>query len=398
MIRLVRRSCLVAVAAIVAACGGGGGGDGGTGTLGVSLTDAPACGYDNVWIRVTKVRAHRSSNAAESASGWSEIVLDAPRDIDLLALQNGELEDLGQTTLPAGHYTQLRLVLADDGNEVVLSDTGATVPLKTPSGQQSGLKLVHGFDIEDATTTRLVLDFDACRSIVKAGASGQYLLKPVISVIATQTGEDSNVASVSGSAGQIGPVDARADATVSLQRFDTQSGEVSVVRSTSALADGGWTLSPVPVADGARYHLVIASPGYSTVVYTDVPLQSGVPTTVPAVTLQSSTMHALNGTVTVSPMQSAAMRALQRVVDETGEADDVVVEIAHANSDADSGAYEMTVPAAAARVAAYVASSPSFSDGANAGVYDVSARVEEVTKVETGVDASAADQHVDFAF
>src|SRR5690606_27332537 len=166
MIRSVRRFSLIAVAAVLAGCGGGGGGSGGTGTLGVALTDAPACGYDSVWIRVTKVRAHRSDEADEGSAGWSEIVLDTPRDIDLLALQNGELEDLGQPTLPAGHYTQLRLVLAADGNEVVLSDTKETKSLRTPSGQQSGLKLVHGFDIEDATTTRLVLDFDACCSIV----------------------------------------------------------------------------------------------------------------------------------------------------------------------------------------------------------------------------------------
>ena len=69
MIRSVRRFSLVAIAAVVAACGGGGGESGGTGTLGVSLTDAPACGYDNVWIRVTKVRAHRSDNADEGSSG-----------------------------------------------------------------------------------------------------------------------------------------------------------------------------------------------------------------------------------------------------------------------------------------------------------------------------------------
>lgn len=396
MFHPARSLSVVAIAALVGACGGGGGG-GGTGTLGVSLTDAPACGYDNVWIRVTKVRAHRDSDADDSSGGWSEIVLDAPRDVDLLALQNGELEDLGQTTLPAGHYTQLRLVLANDGNEVVLSDTKETKTLTTPSGQQSGLKLIHGFDIEDAATTRLVLDFDACRSIVQAGTSGKYLLKPVISVIATQTGDVATSASVTGAEGQVGPEEARAGATVSLQSFDPESGDVTVVRSTPVLENGGWTLSPVPLpADGTRYHLVISSPGHASVVYTGVPVETSVATSVPAVTLQGSTMRTIGGTVEAA--QSAAMRALQRVVDEDGSADDVVVEIAHANSDEETGAYEMTVPVAAARVAPYAASAPSFEAGANAGLYDVDASVGEVTQVEGDVDVSAADQQVDFTF
>lgn len=37
---------------------------GGTGTLNVSMTDAPACGFDNVWVTVAKVRAHQSDSAS----------------------------------------------------------------------------------------------------------------------------------------------------------------------------------------------------------------------------------------------------------------------------------------------------------------------------------------------
>src|SRR5690606_7276482 len=49
----------IAAAAILAACGGGGGSSGGTGTLSVKMTDAPSCGYDHVWVTVTKVRVHK---------------------------------------------------------------------------------------------------------------------------------------------------------------------------------------------------------------------------------------------------------------------------------------------------------------------------------------------------
>lgn len=44
----------------LAACGGGGG-DGGsaaTGTLHVQMTDSPSCGFDHVYVTVSKVRVN----------------------------------------------------------------------------------------------------------------------------------------------------------------------------------------------------------------------------------------------------------------------------------------------------------------------------------------------------
>ena len=57
--------------------------------------------------------------------------------------------------------------------------------MKVPSGYQTGIKLVHPFDIDSGLTTELILDFDVARSVVKAGNSGKYLLKPTIKVIGT---------------------------------------------------------------------------------------------------------------------------------------------------------------------------------------------------------------------
>jgi len=66
MSRTKRWMPILGLAAVAAACGGGGSGGGGeSGVLKVSLTDAPACGYDNVWVTVTKVRVHRSDTAGD---------------------------------------------------------------------------------------------------------------------------------------------------------------------------------------------------------------------------------------------------------------------------------------------------------------------------------------------
>jgi hypothetical protein len=183
----------------LAGCGSSSGGGGGTtaqpGTVSVSMTDAPACGFDQVNVTVSKVRVHQSGNASENAAGWTDITLNPARKINLLDLNdpdptdpNRALEFLGVTPLEAGHYTQLRLVLVPNrgssptANSVVLSGQTTEIPLDTPSAVQSGIKLIHQFTVDSGQRVDLLLDFDACKSIVHTG-SDKYKLKPVIKVI-----------------------------------------------------------------------------------------------------------------------------------------------------------------------------------------------------------------------
>src|SRR5688572_20109791 len=90
--------------------------------------------------------------------------------------------------LPAGRYTQMRVLLAANGNSAPFANsvvpTGSgEVALTTPSAQQSGLKLNVDIDVGPNQIADVVLDFDACKSIVRRGNSGHYNLKPVIAVI-----------------------------------------------------------------------------------------------------------------------------------------------------------------------------------------------------------------------
>lgn len=152
-----------------------------TGTLQVYLTDAPA-NFDAVWIDIEEVRIHRNedSEIEDNDEGWIT-VSDDPIKVNLLDLTNGEFEVLGETELETGRYSQIRLILGDE-NEVVKD--GVTHSLDTPSAQQSGLKLNIHADIEGGQVYTLLLDFDASRSVVEAGNSGKFLLKPVIRTVA----------------------------------------------------------------------------------------------------------------------------------------------------------------------------------------------------------------------
>lgn len=148
------------------------------GVMQVLLTDAPG-DYEAVLIDIQEVRVHRSSDADHEKSGWVTIN-DQPVRVDLPGLTNGNTEILGEAELEAGTYNQMRLILGDQ-NELVKN--GETIPLNTPSAQQSGLKLQLNADVEAGSLYNLLLDFDASRSIVQAGQSGNYNLKPAIRTV-----------------------------------------------------------------------------------------------------------------------------------------------------------------------------------------------------------------------
>ena len=326
----------VAVAAL-AACGGGGGGEGGsTGTLRLALTDAPSCGFDAVHVTVQKVRVHQSSTAGDNDAGWSEIVLNPARRVDLLSLTNGVLMELGQIPLPTGKYTQMRLVLADNNTSQPLANAvsptgGREVALKTPSGQQSGVKTNINIDIAENKMADFVLDFDACKSVVQAGASGQYLLKPVVTVIPRY---------VSGVQGYVDSALGAGATRVSLQLNGT------IIKATVPDSTGKFLLQPV--APG-NYTLVMAAPGRTTAVVTGVPVVAETVTPVASVALPIALAPSASATVSGTAPADTLVRAMQPLT----AAGTVEIDGAYVNSV--TGAYAFSLPVNAPMVGAYAA-------------------------------------------
>ena len=390
-IRQLVRIGAVCATLVVAACGGGGGGIGGTGapegTLRLGLTDAPACGYDAVNITVERVRVHQGAGAADGDSGWSEIVLSPPRRVDLLSLSNGVIEELGQTALPAGRYTQLRLVLAPNGSVAPFANSvfpsgGAETALSTPSAQQSGLKLNVNIDVAANQVADFVLDFDACRSIVKAGNSGRYNLKPVISVIPRISDAGLRVV------GHVDPSMGNGATGVSLQL------DGSVVKATAPDASGRFVLYPVPVG---TYALVVTSADRATAVMTGVPVVTTAHTFVSTQSLpiappaRVAALRTVSGSVIPT---TAEVRALQQV----GATPQV--EVAWAAVDSDSGAFTMQLPIEAPVSVAYVVNPvalPFVADNASAARYTIEAKAGTATK-RVGIDASAPVPAISFTF
>lgn len=144
----------------------------GKATLQVSLTDSPA-EYDAVLIEVIDVRINHS----EDEEGWVSLGNVQTGIYNLLELTGGIDTLIAISEVDAGKIGQIRLVLGEN-NSVVID--GDTIALNTPSAQQSGLKINVHDTLEAGITYKLLLDFDASKSVVKAGNSGNYNLKPVI--------------------------------------------------------------------------------------------------------------------------------------------------------------------------------------------------------------------------
>jgi hypothetical protein len=232
--------------AILMACSGSSSGSGSSGnvpsgSMNVHLVDGPISDYQEINVNIQSV---------EINSNGSWVTLGTPnKTLDLLKLVGGVDETLvSGATLPAGHYDQMRLVLGS-GNTLKLAD-GTVVPLKVPSGMQSGIKLIVNFDVAPGTTKDVWIDFDAAHSIqvVQAGMSGQYLLRPTCWAF-----DKLVTGSIHGTLTDSATSTGLAGALVYAETLDG-SGNARIARSTVTDANGAYTLDLLPT--GATYFVV----------------------------------------------------------------------------------------------------------------------------------------------
>jgi len=254
----------------ISACGssgGGGGSDsGGSGDLAVSLTDS-AGSYKAVYITIESVEVHTGGND-NNKKNWQTIPMDI-NTINLCELTNGVFEELGSIKLWSGKYTQMRLHLNETpedtdelnilsqkhpyANYVILEDD-TQHELKIPSGFQSGVKIVKGFTINENETTEIILDFDAMRSVIEAGNSGQWLLKPTIKV-----GELKDYSIINGRVTDNSDVGIR-NAYVSAQKYDGDA----LYEEDKVVVQAG------TITDDEGYYSIFVKPGtYNLVAYKD---------------------------------------------------------------------------------------------------------------------------------
>lgn len=199
----------------------------------VWLTDDPG-DYQEVNIDLQGVEVH--ANNTDSENGWTAV--EATTGIyNLLELANGEETLLGDLSLPAGKLSQIRLKLGEN-NTIKVNDE--VFPLATPSAQQSGLKVQLHQTLNEGITYKILLDFDAAKSVVETGNS-TYSLKPVIRAItAAQDGAIKGIVS-----------------PASVVSIALMSG-AETVTTTSSTEDGAFRIQGL---EAGTYTLVFDGPG-----------------------------------------------------------------------------------------------------------------------------------------
>ena len=246
--------------------------NGGNARVNFYLVDAPG-DFDEVWVEVLSVRVKAEDDSMDDDGmdddddefGWVEIPYDeSSRYVNLMDLTGENSLFLGSEDFPEGEIDQLRLVLGDDN--YVVKD-GERSDLKTPSAQQSGLKIKVDEDIEGGMSYDLVIDFDVAKSIVVAGNSGNINLKPVLRAYLEEA--------ASGVMGQVFPAEAQAVA-VNAQKGDD-------VYNTFVDENGNFKI--LGMDDGVYTFTFTPNDDYQILVIDNVVVEEGKVKTIDPITL-----------------------------------------------------------------------------------------------------------------
>jgi hypothetical protein len=167
----------------------------GDGRISLHITDAPIDeeGVTGVYITFTGIDYQIKGGAWQIFEEF-----EGPRTINLLELQNGKTELLGDFSGGAGDYTGLRFHLEAESKGSSSSTSGCYItfedgtkePLFVPSGDQTGYKAIANFSVPVNGTIEVTADFDLRKSVSKAGATGMYILQPTIrTIVNNEAGE-----------------------------------------------------------------------------------------------------------------------------------------------------------------------------------------------------------------
>lgn len=185
---LIYASTLLTALSLLSSCGGSSsessdgrsGSLNKTGELSLNITDAVIDSAQEVWVQFTGVTIQPSDSEAIT------VTFKDAKNIDLLSLRGTNFTPLIESkTLQAGDYDWIRLQVnaIEDGiyDSFIILDDGSKHELSIPSGFQTGLKINTGFELEEASTLRLMVDFDLRKSVVFS--SGSYSLRPTLRMV-----------------------------------------------------------------------------------------------------------------------------------------------------------------------------------------------------------------------
>ncbi len=175
--RSTRILALAIATALIAACGGGSGSSNSapTGSVTITMADAPVDGYSQVIMVISQIRLL-------SDGGQDVLVLDEPKQVDFLALSNFS-EVLTKREVIAGTYSKIRLIL--DSLTLVKTDAAGNVT-QTDDVKLNGLQKIDinpqgTFQVRGGEDIIVNVDLNLDRSIhIVTTGNGAVKFRPVI--------------------------------------------------------------------------------------------------------------------------------------------------------------------------------------------------------------------------
>ena len=283
--RYIHGGALLAACLLLASCGGSGGG--GMGQMTLAVGDAPVDTAQHVVVEFTGVELMQSNGKPV------DINFTTPKTIDLLTQSGTASAQLFSQPIPAGSYSSIRLVVVADGDPshsyIVLSD-GTMHGLLIPSGAQTGLKLVSGFDVSTSGVVDYTIDFDLRKSVTcPPGQAPACFLKPAQRLV-----DNTTVGNIQGTVDSASvPLTTTPPCTPGVYLY---SGNVTAPEDYNSTAPSTDTNQPIASkipalaqSGGYYYQFTFLPPGTYTIAYTcdaalDNPDQSDAAPAVPAVT------------------------------------------------------------------------------------------------------------------
>ncbi|WP_298340427.1 DUF4382 domain-containing protein [uncultured Algibacter sp.] len=238
----------------------------------LKLVDEPG-DYLEVNIEIIDIQ-YKSSDEEESWESFTPEV-GYPINVDITELIAGNSLLLTDEVLPVGVLKQVRLVLSDNNTLKIEGEEGL-IPLDTPSAQQSGLKLNLDEELEAGFVYSFILDWNVQKSIVKAGNSGKYILKPVIKVNA-----EVSSGSISGKVVEI--IEETIETPIGNQIVEVYTTDDTLVKDTLTDENGDFVLQGL---EAGNYILKISKETYISYESSEVTVEVGNIESVGTITLE----------------------------------------------------------------------------------------------------------------
>ena len=218
------------------------------GKTAVLLTDAPFP-FDfiqRVDVHITEIALSPKADTSEAGPDWLTVATP-DRSFNLLDLQNGVTEKLGQAEIPPGQYRAVRMIfdpsrstMTDgDGNVIGTASAGGGpgIDWQAKGDRPQLFGLVEEPLAVDDNGTDIVIDFDVGRSFLYDGAGG-FTFVPFLRAITRSS--SGSIAGVLRDAGG-NPIPS---AAVEIHyAFDTSSAVGPLLATSRSGADGRFTAS-----------------------------------------------------------------------------------------------------------------------------------------------------------